>query len=121
MTRALFHMPVFALMIIDDLGHALSDLTKRYVICCRVRKVSAHFSMELEELYENALSSNSSSSSKQLFLSKRRKSILKIMLLNFLIHFRGNTHKPRKRKKCMAPSKANALHFEGRRIETYVF
>ena len=50
-------MPVFALMIIDDLGHALSDLTKRYVICCRVRKVSAHFSMELKELYENALSS----------------------------------------------------------------
>ena len=92
MTRALFHMPVFALMIIDDLGHALSDLTKRYVICCRVRKVSAHFSMELEELYENALSSNSSSSSKQLFLSKRRKSILKIMLLNFLIHFRGKIH-----------------------------
>ena len=42
-------------MIIDDLGRALLDLTKRYVICCRVRKVSAHFSMELKELYENAL------------------------------------------------------------------
>ena len=108
MTRALFHMPVFALMIIDDLGHALSDLTKRYVICCRVRKVSAHFSMELKELYENALSS---SSSKQLFLSKRRKSILKIMLLNFLIHFRGNTHKPRKRKNRMSPFKTKALRF----------